>query len=140
MDIEKLIDIFENEIPFNRILGLKILELQNGEGLMMVPYREDLLGDVWRGALHGGVTASLADAAGGVTVWSKLSDFARLSTIDLRIDYLRPGKKEALFCRTEVVRLGKQVATVSMSLYHDGGPPIAEARGVYNISNRTVDR
>ena len=101
-----------------------------------VPFRAELIGDPIRQAMHGGVISMLADTAGGAAVWSELEEpRARVSTIDMRIDYLRPGRQETLVAEASVVRLGRRVAVTDMRLFHPSAPneSIATGKGVYNI-------
>ena len=64
---------------------------------LQLPYRAELIGDASRPALHGGVISTLIDVAGGFAVWTQLAGVEdRVSTIDLRVDYLAPGAPEAL--------------------------------------------
>ena len=78
----------------------------------------------------------LADAAGGAAVWSALDEpRARLSTIDMRIDYLRPGRQETLAAEASIVRLGRRLGVTDMRLFHPSAPTetIATGKAVYNI-------
>ena len=141
-----LIDWFEQGIPFNTHLGLRVDTLVRGVAVLRLPFREELIGDRGRPALHGGVTSMLADTAGGAACFSMLDrDEDRVSTVDLRVDYLRPGAAADVVCRAEVVRMGNRVSATTMSLYSGGLPgqgalddrPFATAHGVYNIVRRT---
>ena len=134
MNLSTLIDVFENFIPFNQHLGLRVDSLEEGATVLRIPFQPALVGDARRPALHGGVVSAVADAAGGLAVWSKLPTGATVSTIDLRVDYLRPGAEADLFCSASVLRIGNRVGVATMTVYQDDpGAPIAEARGVYNI-------
>lgn len=89
-----------------------------------------------RPALHGGVISMLADTAGGMTVWTTLDNpSARVSTIDLRVDYLRPGKLERLIAEGTVVRVGRSVGVADIRLFHPGSEDetVATGKGVYAI-------
>ena len=136
MDLEALRHIFENGIPFNRVLGLKIEHLEPGKCVIKVPYRDELIGDAMRPAIHGGVVSATADTAGGLAVWSTLSGRDRLATLDMRVDYLRHGLPADLWCRAEVTRVGNRVGTTSMTVYQEHDRVIAECRAVYNIQRR----
>jgi len=132
---EALIDFFIKQIPFNRHLGMEVEALERGRCVLRVPFREEFVGDPFRPALHGGVMSSLADAAGGLAVFSTFhGPETGVSTVDLRIDYLRPGKLEDLICEARVVRVGNRVAVTTMVVHH-GSPDYvaAEGRGVYNL-------
>jgi uncharacterized protein (TIGR00369 family) len=86
--------------------------------------------------VHGGVISALADTAGGCAVWSALDEeTARVSTIDIRIDYLRPGRPETLVAEANVVRAGRRVGVADIRLFHPSAPAesIATGKGVYNV-------
>ena len=126
----------EEQIPFNRLLGMKIETLERGYARMTIPFREELIGDPWRPALHGGVISALVDTCGGAAVFSLFDDVGdRTSTVDLRVDYLRPGRKETLVAKAQVSRAGNRVAAVDIVVFHPGqeDAPIATGKGVYNV-------
>ena len=136
MDRDALRQMMEELIPFNRFLGIKVAEIADRHVRLTLPFRAELVGDPMRPALHGGVISTLADVAGGLAVWTDLADpRARVATIDLRIDYLRPGRLEALEARAEVVRKGNRVGVVDVAVYHPSAPDdtVATGKGVYNI-------
>src|SRR4051812_1103182 len=92
MDPDALRQIIEEFIPFNKFLGVRAVAIGSGRVVLEIPYREELVGDPVKRALHGGVLSALADVAGGMAVWSTVENpETRVSTIDLRVDYLRPG-------------------------------------------------
>jgi len=126
---------FMDTIPFNRLLGMQVEELADGFARMSLPFKEDLIGDMRRPALHGGVTSALMDTCGGASVFTKGTVHDRTSTLDLRIDYLRPGKPETLVVEARVLRIGNRVGVSDMIAFQDDGPdaPVALGRGVYNI-------
>ena len=86
------------------------------------------------------VLATLLDAAGGAACWSLLENESdRLSTVDLRIDYLRPGPAQAMICEAKVVRMGNKVCVARMEIFSEGDDPneigpIATGQGVYNVA------
>jgi uncharacterized protein (TIGR00369 family) len=139
-----LVDWFERGIPFNRHLGLRVDALERGRCVLRIPWQDCLIGDPGRPAVHGGVTSMLADTAGGAACFAMLDDEAdRVSTVDLRVDYLRPGGNDDLVCTAVVVRMGNRVAVARMEV-HCGSTqpdsatarPIATGQGVYNIVRR----
>ena len=134
---------FENGIPFNRALGLRVDALSRGRAVLRVPWKTELTGDASRPAVHGGVLSMLIDTAGGAACFAMLdSDEDRVSTVDLRVDYLRPGPAADLVCEAEVIRLGNRVAVTRARVYSverptDGdGDPVALGQAVYNIVRR----
>lgn len=135
MTPETLRQILEEAVPFNRFLGIRGLELEGGRVVLSLPFRAEFVGDPVKGALHGGVLSTLADTAGGMAIWSSLEEGARVSTIDLRVDYLRPGKLEIVYAEANVVRLGRHVGVADMRMFHPSEPDrsVATGKGVYAI-------
>jgi len=152
MDKQALAQLIEELIPFNKFLGIKCVTIDDGFVRIELPWRAEFIGDPMRPAMHGGVISTMADVAGGMAVWSSLMDpNARVSTIDLRVDYLRPGRLATLVAEGHVVRTGNRVAVVDVKLFHptdeapvpharakgESGPPLADViatgKGVYNV-------
>ncbi len=134
---------FEDGIPFNRYLGLRVEDLAKGRAVLRIPWPDEFTGDASRPAVHGGVLSMLVDTAGGAACFAMLdSDEDRVSTVDLRIDYLRPGPAEDLFCTAEVIRLGNRVAVTRAHVHAGSVPPdpsqdpVALGQAVYNILRR----
>jgi uncharacterized protein (TIGR00369 family) len=140
-------DFIEQGIPFNKTLGVEVIALRTGYCILRIPFHEGLIGDPFRPALHGGVTSMLADTAGGAACFTMLMSASdRVSTVDLRVDYLRPGKAEDVFCEARVIRMGNKVALARMEIFSGRMPDpeseiereqaIAVATGVYNVSRK----
>ncbi len=125
----------EQGIPFNAFLGMKVDHIAPGEVIIRIPSRPEFTGDTFRPALHGGVISTLADTAGGLAVFTRLEEFQVASTVDLRVDYLRPGEVDQdLIARSVVIRLGNRVAATQTTVYHtDPDLPVAVAAAVYNV-------
>jgi len=136
MTPDVLRQLAEEWIPFNKYIGIRALRIERGDILFEVPFRDELIGDPMKRALHGGVISMVADTAGGFAVWSALEDDrSRISTIDLRVDYLLPGKQEALRAHATLVRAGKAVGVADVRMYHPSNEAstIATGKGVYAI-------
>lgn len=133
---EDVLHAMEHSVPFNRLLGLRGESVSPGRCVMVQPVRPELVGDVRRPALHGGVISSLIDTAGGVAAWSALLPGESVSTVDLRVDYLEPADLSApLRAEAELVRKGNRVCHVRVAVTQ-GQTLVAEGRGVYNIHRR----
>ena len=142
-----LSEIFEKHIVFNTVLGLKVLSVTHGDVRGGFEMRPELVGNFSSGQLHGGVIASVLDAMGGLAVMVAVGEhhahesadhvahrFARLGTIDLRIDYLRRGLGKQFLVSTEVLRLGGRVGSVQMRLLNEHGTLLATGAGAYMVS------
>lgn len=127
-------DIMGEHIPFNRLLGVRVHEVAEGRVVLEVPFKPELIGDPDRPALHGGVLSAVADAAGGAAVWTSIGEGDRVSTIDLRVDYLRPARLETFHATATVLRVGNRVGVANITVTHPGDPrAVAEAKGVYSV-------
>jgi uncharacterized protein (TIGR00369 family) len=143
--VAKLRIWFEKGIPYNKYLDLKLEVLEHGRAVIRVPWKHQLIGDPTRPAVHGGVLSMLADTAGGAACFAMLdSDRDRVSTVDLRIDYLRPGPAADLVCEANIVRMGNRVGVTRMYVYSEKLPgpgekpnPVASGQAVYNIVRKS---
>src|SRR4029450_8438004 len=116
---EELLALMEDQVPFNRFLGLKGESIASGRAVLVLPVRPEFVGDPRRPALHGGVLSSLIDTAGGLAAWSALGAGESVSTVDLRVDYLEPaGLGEPLRAEAELVRKGNRVCHVRVAVTH----------------------
>ncbi|EHR69615.1 hypothetical protein BurJ1DRAFT_0734 [Burkholderiales bacterium JOSHI_001] len=142
-----LAELFEQRITFNQTLGLKVLGFGPQGPRLRFAMRPELVGHYLYGRLHGGVISAVLDASGGLAALWAISEkhadesaaqvmhrFAKLGTIDLRVDYLRPGLGQHFDATVEVLRLGGRVASIQMRLCNDEGTLIATAAGSYIVS------
>lgn len=124
----------EGGIPFNKVLGVEATLLEEGRARLEIPFRQELIGNPMRPALHGGVISALIDACGGCAVFTMIDPPETVTTIDLRVDYLRPGEPKRLICDATVVRMGNRVASVDMRVYQTVEQElIATGKGVYDV-------
>ncbi len=134
----EFVQLIESIIPFNQFLGIKIDETRDGYCRLRLPFRPEFIGDSMRPALHGGVISTLIDTCGGFAVWTQVSLEDRVSTIDLRVDYLAPGAAEELFADATVVRVGNRVGVVDVRCWQPSNRErtVATGKGVYNIKRK----
>ncbi len=135
VDLEALQQFFDNGIPFNAYLGLKLVHLGRGHVVAELPFRKEFVGNPVRGALHGGVISMVADTVGGAALFTLTDPGDSVATIDLRVDYLRPGRSHTIRGEGRVVRFGNRVGVSAITITHPDEPdrPIAVAKGVYNL-------
>jgi len=142
--IAGLTRVFEEKIVFNQILGLKVTSIKPSLVTGRIVMRPELIG---YNRLHGGVISASIDAMGGLAVMSaigarhmnespeqRLHRFDKLGTIDLRVDYLRPGLSHHFDLRAEVLRLGSRVATTRMEFFGADGKLLSTGAGAYMVS------
>lgn len=144
--LNRLLSSFEERMPFHKLLGLKILSLHLDEVKLRIDMRDELIGNFVHGILHGGVIASVLDTAGGMiaiansfqrkehlTETERMMGIDKTSTIDLRVDYLRPGRGQYFIATSSVLRSGRKVAVTRMELHNDEGILISVGTGCYLV-------
>ena len=145
--IEGLRKIFEEMIVFNQVLGLKITSITPTKVIAKITMKPDLVGHFSYNRIHGGVISAGLDAMGGLAVMAaigarhmdeapmqRLHRFGKLGTIDLRIDYLRPGISDEFELHAEVLRLGSRVASTRMEFRAKDGKLLSTGSGAYIVS------
>ena len=145
--VDGLKKIFEEMIIFNQVLGLKVTSIAEDRASGRIEMRRELIGHYSHNRIHGGVISASLDAMGGLAVLAaigarhmdeapqpRLARFGKLGTIDLRIDYLRPGIGEHFELRAEVLRLGSRVATTRMEFLGADGKLLSTGAGAYIVS------
>ena len=145
--IEGVRTIFEEKIVFNQLLGLKVQDVAPDLVTARIDMRPDLIGHYAYNRMHGGVISAGLDAMGGLAVMAaigarhmdeaplqRLLRFAKLGTIDLRIDYLRPAIGPHFGLRAQVLRLGSRVATTRMEFLGADGQLLSAGAAAYIVS------
>jgi len=145
--LEGIRDIFNNKIAFNQVLGLQVHCLDMDRPTIRFEMREALVGNFTRGSLHGGVISAVIDVTGSLAAFMglqkklvgepvdvKLRKFRKLGTIDLRIDYLRPGIGQRFEATGYILRTGNKVAVTRMELKNEIDQLIAVGTGAYVIA------
>ena len=139
--------LFERRISFNELLGFRVVSCDPKAPRARFDMRPELVGHDHYGRLHGGVIASVLDATAGFALVVALGDtfrdesaeqvmhrFRRIGTIDLRIDFLRPGIGRWFEAGAQVTRLGGRIGSAQMSLHADDGTLVATGATAYVIS------
>lgn len=143
---QELSDYWNNNMPFNQLLGLKITNFNAQKSEVRFTWQDKLIGNPMQKILHGGVTASALDLAGGTVaaanIIEQLTDMtpetlkqslSKLGTIDLRTDYLRPGRGEEFIVTAHIIRSGSKVAVARMEMHNELGEHIAFGTGTYMV-------
>lgn len=99
---------------FNRYLGIRILRKHANGVTVECPVRRQLLN--FAGVLHGGVTATMADVAVGQALMQRGH---KTTTVELKINYLRPITGTTVTARSRLLRIGKTLATARVDIFDD---------------------
>jgi acyl-coenzyme A thioesterase PaaI-like protein len=145
--VEALRTLFEEQIVFNRVMGLKITDIQSERVSARIDMKPELIGHFVHGRMHGGVISASLDALGGLACMAAMGArhmdepplqrvlrFEKLGTIDLRVDYLRPAVSAHFEMHAEVLRLGSRVGSTRMEFHGANGLLLATGSGAYIVS------
>ncbi|QIL89313.1 thioesterase family protein [Microbulbifer sp. SH-1] len=138
--------VFEG-VPFVREIGLKLHEVDFEQQTLSAKFarKPQLIGNHFHNILHGGVIATALDQVGGFTAmvaayqrmggaidWEeKIQRLTRLGTVDMRVDYLKPGRGESFVCGGSVLRVGNKLVVTRMELHNDADELIATGTATY---------
>ena len=142
-----LTELFERRITFNQVLGLKIESVRAGDVRAKLDMRPELVGHHAYGRLHGGVISAALDAMGGLALMAAIAErfgcdstpqvmhrFLKMATIDLRVDFLRPGLGAHFVAAADVTRLGGRLGSTQMRLHNDSGILVATGAAAYVVA------
>jgi len=114
---------------FNKLLGYKIVESDNGSCVVELEVRDELKQGF--GLLHGGAIATLADYTMGRAICSMINRIPPFVTAQMNINYIssvKEGKVTGYGC---VKRLGKRLSFCECEIKNNLGEIIATATGIY---------
>lgn len=135
-----------DQMPFNQLLGLRVTEFASERAEVRFQWKQELVGNPVQQILHGGVIASVLDVVGGIMAVSSAlvrldtlepaqlaAKLGKMSTIDMRTDYLRPGRGQEFIATAAVIRSGNKVCVCRMELHNEAGVHIALGTGTYLV-------
>jgi uncharacterized protein (TIGR00369 family) len=111
--------------PIGKLLGLTLAA--SGTGRATVEFHASARFANPMGTLHGGVLCDIADAAMGVAYSSTLAEGETFTTIELKINFLRPVWNARLRAEAIVVRAGKMVGMVECNIFDEKERLVARA-------------
>lgn len=136
--LEEMSRNFHELVPHAQALGMRLGALGDGYAELLLPYKEELVGDPETGVLHGGAVTAFMDSCCGAAVFMALHAPAPIATLDLRIDYLRPAKAGVgLKAKATCYRVARHVAFVRGEVSDlESGELVAHASGCFMLSTR----
>lgn len=139
-------EIFVYHMPFNRALGLELQRFEADYAELVFDSKEMLVGNAHQKILYGGVIASVLDVCAGlvcvgsallrhdeITQEELLARLSKMGTIDMRVDYLRPGRGERFVASGSLLRAGNKVAVARVELHNESNLHIASATATYMV-------
>ena len=91
--------------PYFALLSMSIRDVGIGYSLLHIDVQNKHLQPF--GAVHGGVFASIIDAAAFWAVYSEVDENVGMTTVDLKVNYLAPARGGRLIAKGRRIKLGK---------------------------------
>ena len=117
-----------DNVPFSSFLGLKAEKI-GADGIeLSARLRPEMLGNPEVGAVHGGIFASVLDVACSYAVI--VPTRRSVVTVDLRVDYHRPGFGDSFSVRAWLINLGRTLSVAEGEVRNGEGKLVASGRAV----------
>ena len=124
--MNELLHRIENEIQrqsYARLLGLKVLEAEEGKVVISCQKRADLLQQT--GILHGGVIGGLCEATAGYAIQTMMPEGKDLVGVEYKISLMRAITGDTAIAVGKVLKMGKQLAVAEAEVFNEGSEKVA---------------
>ncbi len=134
MSPEEQLQAFLGRVPYIRFLGMRA-ELAGDELTGILPFSPHLIGNYLLPALHGGVIGAFLEMTALAQLAVTQSTPRVHKTIDVTIEYLRPGRAMATYARAELRKVGRRIANVHVEAWQEArSQPVAALRGHFMLA------
>ena len=111
--------------PVSKLIGFKLEFIEKGRAIVTLEADDRHRNPM--GTLHGGVLCDIADAAMGMAYASSLAEGETFTTLELKINFLKPVWNASLRAEGIVVRQGRTVGMVECTIKDAKGVLVAKA-------------
>ncbi|MCE2988077.1 MAG: PaaI family thioesterase [Phenylobacterium sp.] len=134
MSPEEQLQAFLGRVPYIHFLGMRA-ELAGDELTGILPFSPHLIGNSLLPALHGGVIGAFLEMTALAQLAVTQSTPRVHKTIDVTIEYLRPGRAMATYARAELRKVGRRIANVHVEAWQEArSQPVAALRGHFMLA------
>ena len=128
--IEKIKDDFNSQ-SYCKLLGIEVINI--GEDLVRLRLQINQNQLNQDGVVHGGIISSLADSAAAASLLSIIESGRNVSTIELKINFLRPVKGGNLYADAKIIHKGSRIAVVDIDIKNGEDQLIAKCLATFMI-------
>ena len=122
-----------DKIPYVRFLGMTVA-LIGDELTAVLPFAPHLVGNTQIPALHGGVLGAFLEMTALIQLSVSEPAGRQARTIDVTIEYLRPGLAKTTYARADLRKVGRRIANVHVEAWQDTRTaPVAALRGHFML-------
>ena len=133
-----------NATPYHRHIGLLFRHDEKNGLHAHFEKKPELMGNMARDMVHGGLISAVFDALGGVICSIELIEkykhfeqkqglrkLNRLCTVSLNLNYYAPAKADSFIAKGKVIYQGSSIFHIAMEMHDNSGKLIASANGSY---------
>jgi acyl-CoA thioesterase len=126
-----ILDWMKTKNPFWTLLGMELLEIKKGWAVVRLPVEDKLTNAI--GLVHGGAIFSAADSAVGMALVGLTRRNENISTLEMKINYMKPAKGRQILAEAKIIHRGNQTAVGDVAVRDEGQNIIAKGLGTYAI-------
>lgn len=122
--VQKVLRVPDEEPAVAKLLGMRLQSVGSGVATFVMDVDERHHNPM--GSVHGGVLTDVADAAMGYAVISTLDEHETFTTLELKMNFLRPVFAERLRCVGRVDQRGRTIAYAVADVYNAKNKVVAK--------------
>ena len=131
---EALLTKAKKRIPFWSLVGIELIDIKKGWAKTKIPFSQKLQNA--NGVAHGGVIFSAADTAVGLALLGLVDRHDLLTTIEMKINYLRSFDHGEIFAEAKIIFKGSHTAVGEAEVRDSDDNLVAKAISTYAIIKR----
>lgn len=116
--------------PFWELLGIEVVEMEEGYAKLIMPFHEKLTQPF--GIVHGGAIFTIADSAAAIAIVRMVEPGRRFVTVEMKINYLAPVNGGIIEAKAKILKKGKTIIPIDVHVINNG-ILIAKAISTYII-------
>lgn len=127
--LENVLNVFQGIVPpppIAKLLGFSISDVSDGRVEIAFTADEKIHANPM-GTLHGGVLCDIADAAMGLAYGTTLDEGETFTTIELKINFLKPVRNSTLRAVGKVVKRGQTIGLLECDVFDERNKLVARA-------------
>ena len=131
---ESLLNWMKTNNPFWSLLGMELTDIKKGWAKIRLPFTKKLANGI--GVAHGGAIFSPADSAVGMALIGLVNKDENISTLEMKINYLRPLAEGEIIAEAKIVHKGTTTAIGDVEVRDGKGTLIAKGLATYAITKK----
>ncbi len=131
-----ILDWMKTRNPFWTLLGMELVEIRKGWAKVRLPIEEKLTNAI--GLVHGGAIFSSADSAVGMALVGMIDRNENISTLEMKINYMKPVKGGEIIAEAKIIHRGTQTAVGDVEVRDEEQILISKGLATYAIVKKDL--